>query len=652
MSDNRKEAPYGSWKSPISAAAVASAPRLNYLEPKIDGDENVYWIENRPSEAGRYVVVRRTKDGNVQDLVPPGFNARNRVHEYGGGAYLVAGGHLYFSNFSDERVYRQELAEPGAPKVVTPGLNMFYADYEFDSKRNKILCVREDHTLEGREAVNEIVAIDPEGKSPTKVLLSGNDFYSSPRISPDGAKLAWLTWNHPNMPFFSSELWIGDIGSQEGIEKSKKVAGGPHESVALPKWSPNGLLHFVSDRTGWWNIYRLRKEKIEPLYETSAEFGVPHWVFGQSTYDFCSDKRIISIYEKDGMSHLAFIDTEKYELSDAKTEYTDLHYVVARQKYAVMTAGAPESPISLVRYDYDSARFEILAQAKLPGEIQLGFISRPEPLEYPTTGGLTSHALFYPPKNEDYKAPEGDLPPLVVISHGGPTSATTTILNLGIQYFTSRGFAVLAVNYGGSTGYGREYRLRLKGNWGVVDVDDCANGALYLAREGKADPKRLIIKGGSAGGYTTLCALAFRKDFKAGASYFGLSDLDIFVHDTHKFESRYLDHLIGPYPEQKELYRKRSAINYLDQFSAPIIFLQGAEDKVVPPNQAELMFEALKKKGIPTAYILFEGEQHGFRQAQNIARAQESELYFYSKVLKFEIADKVEPVKIENLEGE
>ena len=639
-------AAYGSWKSPVSALKVAAAANV-YSEIQLGVRGEVFFLERRPLEQGRYVVLRLKSSGDVDELTPAGFNARTRVHEYGGGSFLVTDETVFFSNFSDQIVYRVDLEGKDPPRPVTFESGIFYADFSFDSKRNRIVCVREDH-CGGGEAVNSVAVLDPEGKAPPRILIYGNDFYSTARVSPDGSKLAWLTWNHPHLPFFSSELYVGDILPDGSIGNQQKIAGGPEESIAEPKWSPGGILYFVSDRTNWWNIYRYTG-KIESVCELQAEFVRPHWIFRYSSYDFMSDDKIVCAYFRNGFAHLALIHTSSGELQPLDSPFTEIDYVAANRRYAYFRAGSPTSSDAIIKFDFDSNSFETVHPTGNTRELSEEYLSRPEPVAFPTSGGLTAYGLHYPPKNSDFQGPQDELPPLIVISHGGPTSSAETSLDLEIQYWTSRGFAVFDVNYGGSTGYGREYRERLNGKWGVVDVDDCVNGAKFLAGQGKVDENKLIIRGGSAGGYTTLCALTFTKAFKAGASYYGISDLETFVGDTHKFESRYLDLLVGPYPETREVYRKRSAINYLDQISAPVIFFQGLEDKVVPPIQAESMFEALKKKGIPTAYIPFEGEQHGFRKSKNIARSLEAELYFYSRVFGFETADNIEPVKIENL---
>ncbi|HIC94777.1 MAG TPA: S9 family peptidase, partial [Anaerolineae bacterium] len=464
-----------------------------------------------------------------------------------------------------------------------------------------------------------------------------------------GTRLAWLTWNHPNMPWDGTELWVAKLRADGSLGRAGRVAGGPRESIFQPEWSPDGILHFVSDRTGWWNLYRWRDGRVEPLTEMEAEFGRPQWVFGMSTYAFESAGRIICAYTRQGTWHLASLDTATRRLEPIETPYTEIAYVRAAPGRAVFLAGSPTEPASIVQLDLATGRIEVLRRSSETA-IDPGYLSSPQAIEFPTEGGLTAYAFFYPPRNRDYVAPPDERPPLLVMSHGGPTSAASTTLNLEIQYWTSRGIAVLDVNYGGSTGYGRAYRERLEGRWGIVDVDDCVNGARYLVERGLVDGQRLAIRGGSAGGYTTLCALTFRDVFKAGASYFGVSDLEALTKETHKFESHYLDRLVGPYPERRDLYRDRSPIHFAHRLSCPVIFFQGLEDKVVPPSQAELMVQALRAKGLPVAYVTFEGEQHGLRRAESIKRALDAELYFYARIFGFEPADPVEPVPIENLD--
>jgi len=636
--------PYGSWKSPITSdLIVAGVISLGDLAVE---NEDIYWIESRPGEGGRSVIVRRTVDGAVSDVIPAGFNARTTVHEYGGGSYLVNRRTVYFSNFSDQRLYK--LSPGSSPEPITSARKMRYADTVLDDKRNRLICVREDHTEGVRDAINTLCSVGLEGETEGEVLVSGSDFYSNPRISPDGKQLAWLSWNHPNMPWDGCELWVGEFDERGQIETARLVAGGKTESIFQPEWSPSGVLHFVSDKTGWWNLYRLVEGKLEALYEKEAEFGAPQWVFRMSTYGFASEHRIICTYCEQGSWQLAILDISERTLEKIETPYSEISGLKTGDDCAVFCGGSPTEPMSIVLLDTQSKTTSVLRRSSNI-KIDASYLAIPRSIEFPTEDNLNAYAFYYPPTNPDFEAPPDERPPLIVISHGGPTSSTTTPLKLPIQYWTSRGFGILDVNYGGSTGYGTEYRRRLNGNWGVVDVNDCVNGALYLVSRGEADGNRLIIRGGSAGGYTTLAALTFRDVFKAGASYFGISDLEMLEKDCHKFESRYNHSLIGPYPDREDLYKQRSPIHFTDQLSCPLILFQGLEDKVVPPNQAEVMFEAAKKKGLPVAYVAFEGEQHGFRKAENIKRTLDGELYFYSRVFGFELPDAVEPVKIENL---
>jgi dipeptidyl aminopeptidase/acylaminoacyl peptidase len=649
-------APYGSWRSPVTSDLIVRGS-VSLTMVKLDGDD-IYWIEVRPAEAGRSVIVRRTPDGRTEDVTPSPFNARTRVHEYGGGDYCVHDGHVYFANFADQRLYTQ--APAAAPRSLTPdGVDLRYADMVVDEARQRLIAVREDHSAAPEhEAVNTLVSLKLDGtEGGGRVLASGYDFYSSPRVSPDGSRVAWLCWNHPNMPWDGCELWVAEIEDDGALGQMLLVAGGVEESIFQPEWSPDGVLHFVSDRSGWWNLYRAGRATdpvqetgahIEPLYALAAEFGQPQWGFGMSTYAFVAPTRIICAYTERGRARLALLDTETRQLEPLELPYTDITYLRATPAHAAFWAGAPTAGAAVVRFDLATRQTEVL---KRGNELQIdpAYLSVPEPVEFPTENDQTAHAFYYAPRNRDYTAPADERPPLLVKSHGGPTAAATTTLNLAIQYWTSRGFAVLDVNYGGSTGYGRAYRQRLNDKWGIVDVDDCVNGAKYLIEQGLADGARCVIDGGSAGGYTTLAALTFRDLFKAGASHYGVSDLGALVRDTHKFESRYLDRLIGPYPARADLYHARSPINFTAQLSCPVIFFQGLEDKVVPPNQAELMVAALKEKGLPVAYVPFAGEQHGFRRAENIKRALDGELYFYARVFGFPPADEIEPVPIENL---
>ncbi|MBE9146216.1 S9 family peptidase [Planktothrix mougeotii] len=635
---SKKTAPYGSWKSPITAdLMVEGTVGLGGLT--WDGD-NIYWIEGRPSEAGRSVIVRLTPDHQLNDVTPQSLNARTRVHEYGGGSYTVYQGNVYFSNFVDQRFYQQKIQGENTPYQITPNPitpegDYRYADGVIDSQNQRLICVREDHT-QGGEPVNTIVSINLNNSDDIRVLVEGNDFYAFPRLSPDGNKLSWISWNHPNMPWDGTELWVADVNSEGLLGEKQLIAGGLEESIFQPQWSPDGVLYFVSDRSNWWNLYRYTGE-VESLHPMAAEFGLPLWVFGMSTYRFSSAEKIICTYSKNGNSYLASLDTKTLQLQDIDTPYTAIDSLNVSGNQVLFIGSSPTESSAIVKLNLETGELEVLRRSS---QIVLdkGYLSVPQPIEFPTENGKTAYGLFYPPQNKDYQASEAEKPPLVVKSHGGPTAATSSSLSLKNQYWTSRGFAVLDVNYGGSTGYGREYRQRLNKTWGIVDVDDCCNGAKYLAEQGLVDGNRMAIAGGSAGGYTTLCALTFKDVFKAGASYYGVSDLEALVKDTHKFESRYLDKLIGAYPEEKAIYQQRSPIYSVEKLSCPVIFFQGSEDKIVPPNQAEMMVAALKAKGVTVEYVLFEGEQHGFRKAENIKRAIDGEFNFYAKVFGFEPA--------------
>jgi dipeptidyl aminopeptidase/acylaminoacyl peptidase len=625
--------PYGAWPSPITAAALVQGTAA-VAEVTVDGGE-VWWSESRPAEGGRVALVRRRVDGTVLDVLPAGFNTRTRVHEYGGGAWCVAGGVAWFANWDDQRIHR---LDPGAdPRPITPepavrhGLR--YADLVVSGDGRELLCVRETHG-DGDEARNEIVAVPADGEGDVRVLVSGPDFVSSPRRAPDG-RLAWVQWNHPDMPWDATELCVD----------GKVVAGGPGESVIQPEWAPDGRLYHLSDRSGWWNLYR----DGDPLAPVEAEIGGPQWVFGSRWYAALDDGRVVASVTRNGLDHLGVIEpgTGRVELVD--TPFTSIGQLVADGDGdgVVAVAAGPATRPEPVRLGLDGT-VEVLRRSS-PLDFDEAWFARPEPIDFPSGDGRRAHALLYRPVNPDVEPAQGERPPLLVLSHGGPTSAARPMLQLAIQFWTSRGFAVVDVNYGGSTGYGRAYRELLRGRWGIVDVEDCIAAARWCAEAGVVDPTRLAIRGGSAGGYTTLAALSFHDVFAAGASHYGVADLAALARDTHKFESRYLDGLVGPWPEAEDVYRARSPIHHTDGLSCPLIIFQGLEDEVVPPDQAEMMVEALRRKGLPFAYVAFEGEQHGFRRAENIVRALEAELWFYGRVFGFEPADEIEPVPAENL---
>jgi dipeptidyl aminopeptidase/acylaminoacyl peptidase len=641
VSNSKQSATCGAWPSPISAAIVA-AGAAPLSQVALDGAD-VCWLAGRASEGGRTTLLRQ-RGADVVELTPAPFNVRTRVHEYGGGALLVADGVAYFSNFADNRLYVTSDADTStAPVALTAEGTRRYADFVLDRARQRLISVCEDHAGADAGASYPVNTIDAVGLDGVQtVLVAGSDFYAAPRLSPDGSQLAWLSWNHPRMPWQGTELWLADVDAAGSLANARLVAGGVDESVCQPEWSPAGVLHFVLDRSGWWNLYRLAATgagvAVQPLCQRAAEFGMPHWSFGDSTYGFRSDEEIICTYIENGISRLAQLSCATGKLQPIANPYQEIRHLRVAGSVVAFLGGAPTIPVELARMDLYTGEHEVLARSirELPDEAGL---SVPENISYPTSGNRMAHAFYYPPRNAQYQAAPAAKPPLMVISHGGPTSMATNTLKLATQYWTSRGFAVLDVNYGGSSGFGRAYRDALKGQWGVVDVDDCVAGARYLVQRGTVDADRLVIRGGSAGGLTTLCALTFHDLFKAGASYYGVSDLKGLDQDSHKFESHYNDYLIAPQPEAETLYLLRSPINHADQLKRPMIFFQGLDDKVVPPPQSEVMVNALRTAGVPVAYLTLEGEGHGFRKADSIVRTLEAELYFYRRVLNIEWSD-------------
>jgi dipeptidyl aminopeptidase/acylaminoacyl peptidase len=644
------EAPYGTWPSPITAEMVSEGAMF-LMQPQLR-DGTAYWLEGRPSESGRAVLVRAAPFSEPEDVTPEGFNVRTTVHEYGGGAYLIHDGTAYFSNFGDQRLYRQDPGGDPMPITAETGGRDRYADGRITPDDAWLICVRERHPDpdDPSGVVNELVALPPDGSSEPVVIRSSRDFYATPRVSPDGTRLCWLEWDLPWMPWDGSELFAGDLGEDGSLTNVRAVAGrAGEESIFQPAWSPAGDLHFASDRTGWWNLYREHDGEVRALHPAEAEFGWPQWVFGMTAYGFLGDGRIACLWERDGVQHVAILDPASGELLDLDVPHTAMApRLDVEGDRVVFVGGGPAIPDEIVVLDVTARSIDVLRSSSSSG-VDEASISVPRQIEFPTDGGVTAFAHFYPPRNRDAVGPDDERPPLIVMSHGGPTAEAMPRYSIETQFWTSRGFAIADVNYGGSTGFGRAYRQRLQGTWGIVDTADCINAAAWLASEGEVDGDRLLITGGSAGGYTTLCALTMHEGFAAGTSYFGLADLEAFVGGgTHKFESGYLRTLVGPYPEEVERYRSRSPIHATDGISCPMLLLQGAEDRVVPPRQAEIMVEALREKGLPYAYVLFEGEQHGFRKAESIRSALEAELSFYAQVLGFE-RDDVPTLAIENL---
>lgn len=645
-------APFGSWPTPItSELVVAAAVRLS--DVRTDGAD-VWWAEDRPAEGGRTQLVRRTPDGTVTDVLPDGRNARTAVHEYGGGAWWVRDGVVWFTDWADQRLHR--LAPGGEPEPLTPEpagpRGDRYADGDLHG--DVLVCVREHHEP-GREPRNEVVRLAADAPSEPEVLVSGPDFVAAPRLSPDGTVLAWLQWDHPSMPWDAVELVVRDLATGE----ETVVAGGPHESVTEPTWQPDGALWFVSDRTGWWNLYRWPPGRdIETVVRTDAEIGVPGWRLGGSRYAVLDDGAVVFARSRGGSDGLTVRGTGGL-IADLDLPFTSISAVRSAGDAAVVVAGGPAAEEGVHRVGVSGAA-EVLRAPRDLGLDPAG-LSVAEHVTFPADpldpdaaepGPRRAHTLYFPPASTTHTGPDGAAPPLVMMIHGGPTGAASPALSLSVQYWTSRGFAVASVNHGGSTGYGREFRDELLGRWGLVDVADCLAAARHLAVRGRADPDRTVIRGGSAGGFTVLSALA-RPDtpFAAGADLFGVADLEALARDTHKFESRYLDRLVGPYPEARDVYVERSPITHVDELRRPLIVLQGSEDEVVPPNQSEMIVDALRANGVPVAYLLFEGEQHGFRRAENIRRALDAELAFYSRVLGFDLppGEDIAPVEVENL---
>jgi dipeptidyl aminopeptidase/acylaminoacyl peptidase len=630
-----KTAAYGSWKSPITSELIV-AQSISLADVRLDNGQ-LYWLEGRPQEQGRHVVVRA--DGVA--LTPKPFNARTRVHEYGGGSFAVSGGMIVFSHFADGRLYRQDdVGHPPQPLTPEPAgreRDWRFADGVIDRARGRWIGVREDHT-QGGEPANAIVAVDlaGPGDTPGRVLARGHDFFAAPRLSPDGRRLAWLSWDHPNMPWNGTTLWLADLDADGQPGTPRVIAGRKDESVFQPEWLDDGTILFVSDRSGWWNLHAhdLATGRSENLLPMDAEFGLAQWIFGMSTYAIAGADRLVCSYTEAGLGKLATLDLKTRALTRLDLPFTEFGFVRADRDCVAFLGGAPDRPACVVTLDLATGTHEVLKSSTdilERSELRIAdYLTRVEPIEFPTSGGKTAFALYYPPHNPDYAGPAGERPPLLVKCHGGPTSSASSTLSLRNQFWTSRGIAVLDVNYGGSTGFGRAYRDRLHGTWGVVDVEDCINGAMHLAAQGVVDGGRAVITGGSAGGYTVLAALVFHDFFQGGASHYGVSDIAALARDTHKFESRYLDWLIGPYPQAEDLYRARSPLHHAERLSKPVIFFQGDEDRIVPPNQTEAMVEALRRKGNPVGYLLFAGEQHGFRQASNIQRSLDAELLFYA----------------------
>jgi dipeptidyl aminopeptidase/acylaminoacyl peptidase len=641
----RTKAPYGSWESSIPIE-VLGAGRVSLSDTRFDpSDGSAVWLEGRPDEDGRQVLVRSTPEGEARDISPPGMNVRDRVHEYGGAPFLVARDLVVVSDFATGRLHR--VARDRSSKPITPDGAFRYADLQLDRDRRRLVAIREDHTGTG-EAVASIVAIPLDGSGEVSILISGRTFYSSPRLSPAGDRLAFLAWDHPNMPWDGTELFVAPIDATGGVGEAERVAGSSSDWIAQPRWSPRGVLHFVAEPTGWMNIHRLVDGATQPVTALEAEFAFPDWWFGFASYAFTADGDILAAGRDHGVDRLYRISADGIATLDLS--FTELGWIDVRGDEALMLAAGPRSSEAVVVLDLAAGTHRVLRRSVVE-DPDPATISIPEPIEFETTGGLTAHGLFYRPVNPDFEGPPGELPPLILTSHGGPTAQAFGGVNVALQLFTSRGLAVLDVDYGGSTGYGRDYRKRLEGEWGVVDVDDCVSGARALAERGDVDAARIAIRGGSSSGFTTLAAITFRDVFAAGISYFGIGDLLNFAKETHKFESRYLDRLLGPLPEAAEIWRARSPVHFAERIHCPVLILQGLDDHVVPAAEAERIVDALWERRVPHAYLAFPGEDHGFRKASTIVRSFEAELSFLGQVFGFEPADQFEPLEVINLEA-
>ena len=637
-----KTLPFGTWPSPITPDTIV-AETVRLASVSLDTGR-IGWLEGRPGEGGRNVLVRANDAGGRDDVTPPPFNVRSRVHEYGGGAYAVSGDRIWFSNFEDGRIYAQ--TGTAAPAPLTAEGPARFADLTVDPVRRRLLAVRETHR-DGAPPANDLVTISIDNGS-VRVLASGHDFFAAPAPGPDGRRLAWLSWDQPDMPWDAAALWLAEL-DRDGVPGAPvRIAGGSGSAAFQPAWSSDGALWCVVDPEGWWNLHRWRDGELRCMYRAESEFGKPLWQLGTTTFDVDASGCVVCTWRSDGVWRLGRLDPNG-AMTEIPSQWTSIDSFVVEGSTAAFIGGAPDRSAAVVSLDLVSGETRVHRTSSAPA-IDEDILSRPVALTWPTGGGdEVAHGYYYPPRNASYRAPADESPPLLVMSHGGPTGSTSDTLNPATQFWTSRGFAVLDVDYRGSTGYGRAYRERLYGEWGVVDVEDCAAGALHLAETGRADRNRLAIRGGSAGGYTTLAALAFHDVFRAGASYYGICDLEVLAADTHKFEARYLDRLVGEWPADKEVYRARSPLHHASRLGCPIIFFQGLDDRVVPPNQAELMVDALDRQGLPVACLMFEGEGHGFRRADTLRRCLEAELSFYGRVFAFEPADTSAPVEIRNL---
>lgn len=621
--------PFGTWSSPLSAQ-IATADYVSFSELWVDGTD-LYYLELRPQEAGRTTLKVRRKEGSIHEVTPSPLNVRTKVHEYGGSSYTVANGLVYFVNAEDQDIFCIDNQLSVIPQRIThSGSTERFANLVYDRQRNFLVSVRETHLED--QVVNDLVRVDLTNGQ-CQVLHGDHDFYAQPSLCPCGNKIAFLAWNLPNMPWDSTLLYVANLTELGDFVDVNVVAGGAEESVFQPEWLDSNRLIFVSDRTGYWNLYQHEGTRTSVLVQDHAEYGLPLWVLNVRSYITWGRNRIVAVRKSNEATTLVSINCATGMVDSINSEYCNYSSLARYLDGLVFIGGSGNRLTSIVTLDFSENYTKLLIE---PGKspLSLGCISEAKQISYRNRHDEIVYANFFPPTNDEYDAPQSDSPPLLVLSHGGPTSHSNPSFSFHVQYYTSRGWAVLDVNYGGSTGYGREYRNRLLNNWGVVDVEDCEAGVRFLVARGKVDPDRVAIRGGSAGGYTTLRALTTTSTFKAGSSLYGVADVRALARDTHKFESQYLDSLIPA-----EEMDNRSPINHIDKFSVPVIFYQGTEDRVVPPNQSELMYQALAAKGITTAIFLFEGEGHGFRAAEHVRTVMETEFTFFSKVFDIERDD-------------
>ena len=616
--------PYGFWPSTITSDYL-TAQSVRYSELKLHADK-IYWLENRPHEKGRSVLVCYENEA-VYELLPSSFSVRTRAQEYGGSCYCLAENIIYFVNDQDQAVY-QFNQDTQQSQQISPNGPYRYADLMIDDKHQQLIAVREHYHDKNTHPLSEIIAINLHDHSLT-IVVTGDDFYSNPQVSPCGNYFSYLSWNHPQMPWDGSCCYLSHLDAKGNIVSTQLIAGSTTESIFQPQWSPSGQLYFVSDRNNWWNIYAWDDNKIHCIHQMNAEFATPQWVFGMSTYGFLDDTKIFCCYTQNGQWNLAIINTNTRQFTSIENNFCDISGVVTNNHQAafIATTATETNRIFL----YKEGKINAITHTKQ--NVKSADIAKVQPITFPTDNNETAYGFYYPPTNSLYSM-DNKKPPLIILCHGGPTGACETGFNPKIQFWTSRGFAVIDVNYHGSTGYGKQYRDSLKNNWGIKDVADVCRAAEYAISQHWADPHNIIIRGSSAGGFTVLAALTFSDTFSLGCSLYGIGDLEALAKDTHKFEAHYLDQLIGPYPEAKNTYQQRSPIHHTEKLNCPVIFFQGLKDKVVPPDQAEAMVKALQKKNIAVEYITFAEEGHGFRQADNIKILYEKELAFYRGFLE------------------